>query len=612
MQGHKKHIIFTLLLFWMGGASYAADPLKVTASISHTTIAVNQQLTLTLEYTGEGARQVGNPELPDMGGYLAFLGSGGTSQNIQFINGKMSVSKSTSFLYMATKEGTFTIPPISVTYKGKKVSTKPIDITITKAAATPPPAARSQQRSGTDVDLGDDLFLRAIPNKTTVYPNEPVIVTYRIYLRVNVASYNLTKLSDTEGFWVEDFEMPAQPQIRDQVYNGKKYNVADLKKIAVFPTSAGEKTIGSMGISCDVRVRNQRRQRDIFDSFFDDPFFGRTVRKTIYSQPIKINVVPLPEENKPHDFSGAVGQYELSAGIDKNQVKTNEAITLTVKLSGSGNIKILPMPDVFIPNDFERYDPKLTESINRKNDRVSGYKVHEYVLVPRFAGQQRIRPIRFSYFDPRAKTYKVLSTPEMVIDVEKGETQYAAGGSGFSKEEVRLIGQDIRFIKLDAGTFSRLGYKNYKSALFLVLFFVPMLALAGAAGFRMRRDKLSQNVAYARRSRANKMAKRKLSTAGSVLAESTQKEFYAEISRALTGYVADKLNIPQAGIMSNELDEMLRNKGIESGLSQRYIALIKECDFQRFAPANITEQEMQSFYEEAKKVIIQLEKAFKK
>ncbi|MBN2000814.1 protein BatD [candidate division KSB1 bacterium] len=610
MKGNNRlFIIFTATLLMIWSSCFGAEPLTVTASVSHNVIAVNQQLTLTVEYSGEGAWEVENPELPDMGGYLAFLGSGGTSQNMQFINGKMSRSKSISFLYMATKEGKFTIPVISVTYKNKKATTQPIEITITKAAAVPPQSSSSGSQAGANVDLGDDLFIRAIPNKRTVYPNEPVIITYRIYLQVNVASYNLTKLSETDGFWVEEFEMPAQPQIREEIYNGKKYTVADLKKIAVFPTSAGEKTIGAMGISCDVRVQQQRRQRSIMDSFFDDPFFGRTVRKTIYSQPVKINVIPLPAENKPHDFSGAVGQFNLQASVDKNQVKTNEAITFNVRLSGTGNINTLPMPEVFIPNDFERYDPKATEKINRENNTISGFKAWEYVLVPRFAGQQRIRPVRFSYFDPHDKKYKVLTSPEILIDVAKGETQFAATGSGFSKEEVRLIGQEIRFIKLNAGMFSRLGYKNYTSGLFFVFLFLPMLTLGGAVGFRIRSDKLAKNVAYARRSRANKIAMRRLSKAKNLLHESTQKEFYAEISRSLLGYAADKLNISQAGIISSELYRMLIERGVDSDLLDRYRSLIEECDFQRFAPANITEHEMTTFYEDGKKVIIKLEKA---
>jgi hypothetical protein len=591
-------------------ASAIGQQLSVRAFVDNTAVTLNQQVVFTVELSGEGANNVDEPELPDMAGYLSYLGSGGTSQSIQFINGRMSVSKSFSYFFMAAKEGSFQIPAVKVSYKGNSFSSDPINITITKAAVTAPQPQNRRQPSaainGGDIG-GDEVFIRAIPNKTRVYQNEPVIVTYRLYMRASVNSYNLAKLSETEGFWVEDFDMPAQPAVKDEVFNGKSYRIADLKRIAVFPTSPGPKTIGAMSIICDVRVTT--RQRDVFDSFFDDPFFGRTVRKTISTTPLSIDVLPLPTENRPAPFSGIVGQFDFTASVDKNEVKTNEAITLKMKVSGTGNIRIIPKPVLQVPSDFEQYQPTIQENINRSGNNISGFKTFEYVLVPRFPGQQRIKVSDFSFFDPVARAYKVITSPDILVTVTKGAGEFVSSGSGLSKEEVRLIGQDIRFIKSSPGELYPIGYRNYKTPFYLFMILLPLLAAIGAVGYRSHLEHLNDNVAYARSRRANRLAMQKLSKAKNLLSEKTQKEFYAEVSRSLSGFAADKLNLSAAGIISTDLFEQLRKRGLDASLIDSFISLIKTCDYQRFAPSAVTKTEMEEFYGQAKNTIIKLEKA---
>jgi hypothetical protein len=428
-------------------------------------------------------------------------------------------------------------------------------------------------------------------------------------MTVGVTSYNVTKLPETAGFWVEDFEMNGQPVIRDEVINGVKYRVADIKKVSLFPTSSGKKTIGSIALECDVRVQRRRRSRDIFDSFFDDPFFGRTVRKAIQSDPVSINVQALPAAGRPADFSGAVGSYDISADIDKRKVKTNEAISLKVKITGTGNLKILPTPDVNIPNDFEQYEPTVREVINRSGNSISGSKTFEYVLVPRFPGEQRIKPILFSYFDPRSTSYKTKTTEEIVIDVEKGTGELVSASSGWSKEEVKLIGQDIRFIKMASPRFTQIGYDSYKSPVFLFLAILPLCSLVGAVIYRNHLERLSENVAYARSRQANRLAMKKLAKAKSLISEKSRKEFYAEASRALTGFAADKLNVSAAGIITSELHKKLLAKGLDQKLTQDYIGLIQTCDFQRFSPTRVSQEEMERFYRQAKEAFVRLEKA---
>lgn len=599
-----------LFLAMLWACNLHGQPLTVSMSVDKTSLALNQQLVLTIDLSGEGANSVSAPELPDMGGYLALLGSGGSSQSIQIINGRMSVQKSHTYYYMAVKEGTFQIPSIKVNYKGGTYESNSVTISITKTAAAPTPSRpQSRQSVSPEAGMGGDLFVRAIVNKRRVYQNEPVIVTYRIYTQVNVSSYGVSKLPETAGFWAEDFDQ-GQPQTREEILNGKKYVVADIKKVALFPTSPGNKTIGPLGIDCEVRVQSRRRSNDIFDSFFDDPFFSRTMKKSIFSKPVEIEVLPLPSEGRPASFSGVVGDFKMDANIDKLDVKTNEAVTLKIRISGTGNIKILPQPQVSIPSDFQQYEPKVTESINRQGGVISGNKTFEYVLVPRFPGEQRIKPIEFSYFDPQAGRYRTLFSPEMIIHVTKGAEDFVSVGPGLSKEEVRLVGQDIRFIKLSSPAFRPVGYRFYTSFAFVALAVFPALLLIGSIAYRNHLEKLSGNVAYARSRQANRLAMRRLRKAKGFLDEKTQKEFYAEVSHALIGFAADKLNLPAAGVIATEIEEQFKRHSLDENLIKQYLQLMQVCDYQRFAPTSVSKQEMESLYQQASEAIVKLEKAF--
>jgi len=601
-------LVCTFFLILVAASGLQAEPLSITATVSRTRLAVNQQLALTIELSGDGAQRAEQPELPDMGGYLTFLGSGGTSQNMSFVNGKMSVSKSFTFYYLAAKAGTFTIPPIKVVHKNKTIQSQPITLTITPSSTPPSPDRQKQGR--TDNKNSENLYIRTLVNKKTVFQNEPIVVTYRIYAAVSVTGYSIIKLPETTGFWVEDIEMPPQPEVKEEIINGQRYVTADIKKMTLFPTSPGKRSIGPLSLQCEVKEQTRRRSRDIFDSFFDDGFFGRTVRKTISSPIAEINVKPLPRIDKPDSFSGVVGQFKITASVDKNTVKTDEAVTLTVTLSGVGNIRTLSEPVVQIPPDFEQYEPTISEKIDRTNGVISGSKTFEYVLVPRFPGMQRIKPIEFSYFDPKTKSYKIVRSPELLINVEKGAGQIVrSGGSGLSKEEIKYVGQDIRFIKLVSDDFRPIGDRLYKRDLFFVLLVFPLLLLGIAFSYQKHVEKLSGNIAYARSRKANAMAKKRLSKAKTFLKPDMQKEFFAEVSNALTGFAADKLNLSRAGLISDELEKEFSKRGVSNELTKEYFDLVRMCDFQRFAPATVNAEEMTNSYATAKKLIIKLDKA---
>jgi hypothetical protein len=599
----------------LSAGAFGAD-IEIKTSVDRTKVGLNQNFKIAVDISGAKADNAGNPQMPDISAFAAYMGSSGTSSNIQIINGRMSVSKSHSFTYRAITMGKFTIPGASIKFKGKEYRSKPIQINVVKAATQQPQTQQPQtqqrrtQSPSTNqptaqVD-GNNLQLKATASKRQVYVNEPVILTYKIYTRVSVTQYGIIKLPNTAGFWVEEYDIGNQPQTHEEIINGQKYIVAEIKRMALFPTDAGKKKIGAMEIECNVRVQTKRRS--IFDSFFDDPFFGRSVRKLVNSNPVTINVLPLPADKKPSNYSGLVGNFNITSNVDKKQVKTNEAISLKIQISGSGNIKMIPDPKVELPTDFEQYSPKISEKISRTDRGITGSKTFEYVLVPRYPGVQKIKPIAFSYFDVKAKGYKTIRTKEILVNVEKTGDQFVKITSGHSKEDVKYLGQDIRFIQQGIQNFKKISSHFYKRIFFLLVLVLPLIAVAVSYGHRRHLDKLSGNIAYARSRKANQLAMKQLSKAKKYLSPNTQKQFYAEVSNSLMGFLGDKLNIPAAGIITDEIEVLMKYKNVKDDVIKQYLLCLKMCDYQRFAPSEAQLEEMKIFFDEAKQAIVALEK----
>lgn len=604
-------ILSSILIFSFSSLSLAQN-LELDAYVNRTTVGVNEQFELSVELSGSDANDAPQPAVPDLGDFATYLGSG-SSTNMQIVNGQMSVSKIYTHHFMAVRDGKFQIPPIRLQFKGKEYTTDAIDIEVVKGQTrtTPPPTSGRRTPGESSADLSELLFLKATVNKRQVFQNEPVIVSYKIYTAVSVSNYGISQLPNMVGFWSEEFELPQRPRLYAETVNGRQYKVAEIKKMALFPQGPGNKTIEPMTIECEVQIPRQRRSRDPFNSFFDDPFdsfFNRTVRQTVTSNAISIEVMPLPAVGKPGNFSGAVGNFSLGASVDKNAVKTNEAVTLTVKISGSGNIKIVPQPEINFPVDFEVYDPKIQENINRKGGQISGAKVFEYVMVPRYAGKQVIKPVTLSYFDLSTKTYRTLRTEPLEISVAKGNDEFVSIGAAGSKEDVKLIGQDIRYIQMRMPEFERIDTVFYKKTIFFVLLGFPLVVLAGALGYRRHQEKLSTNVAYARSRKANQMATRRLKKAGQEMKAGNPKAFYAEVSSALMGFIGDKLNVASAGLVTDEVNSMLHQRGIDEETVTNYIACLQTCDYKRFAPSDANNGEMKEFFARAKQAIISLDK----
>jgi len=596
----------TCILFLTPSPGFAQD-FEIKAYVNKSSVGLNQQFELNVELSGSDAQRVPDPEVPVLDAFASYIGTS-NSTNMRFVNGRMSVSKTFTHHFLASTAGKFQIPAITVRYKGETYSTDVIDIEIVKGASPPQRSSRTPGSSNDPQDLSEQLLLKASVDKQRVYQNEPVIISYKIYTAVNVTNYGVSQLPNTVGFWSEEIEMPKRLTAFTEFVNGRRYQVYEIKKTALFPQGPGQKTLEPMVIECEVQVPRRRRSRDIFDSFFDDPFSRNTKRVGIQSNPVAIEVMPLPEKGRPSDFSGAVGRFSITSSVNKTEVKTNEAVTLKVIISGTGNIKIVPQPKIDFASDFEVYDPKISENIKRNSGQVSGSKSFEYVIIPRFPGEQSIKPVTFSYFDLSSKTYRTISTDTKKISVAKGDDQFVNVGIGSSKEDVKFIGQDIRYIKTRIPEFQRKDNVFYKKTFFYVILIFPFIILGTAFAYRAHLDKLSSNVAYARSRKANHMALSRLRDANKQMKANNLSGFYGEVSKALMGFIGDKLNVASAGLITDEVDKMLHVQRIDENTVSSYLDCLKTCDYKRFAPGDSNNMEMNAFFEKAKKAIINLEK----
>jgi hypothetical protein len=577
-----------------------------TASVDRNPVATGDRFTLEFTMTGGGTGGGKNLKLPDLGKFMTLSGPN-QSTSMQIVNGNVSSSVSYSYILQPREPGKFTIGAAAIDVNGKTIHSQPIELTVVKGSAAAKQGAA--QQADADVKVGDNIFLRGIVDRSKVVQGEQVTVTYKIYTRVNIINYAINKLPSMTGFWGEDLQTPQQIQLTNETINGKQYRVGVLKKTALFPTQSGTLEINPLELTCQIQVQNKRRSNDIFDDFFNDPFMGnaRTQNVAIKCDPIRITVLPLPKANVPASFKGAVGKFSLSAAIPKHTIKTNEPLSLKATITGTGNIKILEAPEITLPADFEKYDPKVNETIDRNGSSISGSKTFEWLIVPRYPGEKKIPPLEFSYYDVGKNQYVTAKTDELTIEVEKGSAESASASSGLSKEDVKILNQDIRFIKSSSRDFRRRGEPDVSTTAAAVLVLLPFTAFIGLVVYRRKAIKESADIVSFKSRRAMKIAAKRLKEAKTMLAGSNADAFYTEISRALWTFVADKLGIDRATLSIDTVTETLAGKHLDPVLVARIKECLENCEFARYAPASSHQVEKQKMYDSASSIIVEIE-----
>ncbi|PCJ83021.1 MAG: hypothetical protein COA57_12270 [Flavobacteriales bacterium] len=601
-----KKSIYILFLFFIANYGIAQD-IKLIASVNKNPVATGDRFQVKFELNTSGA----GFKAPDFSSFRVLSGPN-QSSSMQWVNGKMSSSISYSYVLMAIKEGKFTIGSANIKAKGKTYKSDPIEIKVIKGKSVPKQQSRQQtqpkkqQSQSAGNDISRNLFIKLFVDKNKLYQGEQLIATYKIYTRMNIVNNDVAQLPNFNGFWTEDIELPSRATVETELYNGVAYNVATLKKSVLFPQRSGTLEVDPMALNVTVRIQDQSRSRNIFDQVF-----GRykDVKYNIKSNTSKIKVMPLPSSGKPANFNGAVGNFSLTSSLDKDLVKANEAINMKVILRGKGNIKLLKNLNINFPPDFEIYDPKVNDRISATGNGITGKREFEYLLIPRHSGSFTIDPLTFSYFDPEKKKYVQLTSGELNIEVERGTEESSTTYISGSKEDVKFIGKDIRFIKTGSANLKEKGNYFFGSIPYYGLLGAPLLLFMIFVVARKGHESYTSDVVKVKSRQATKVATKRLSAAKKLLKMDQRNAFYEEVFRALYGYFSDKLNLPISELSKENISEIIKNKGIAENLIAELNETLDRCEMARFAPmSDVSEQQV---YDQAVELISKIESGLK-
>ncbi len=596
-----------------------SQDVQFTASAKQT-VAVGETFTLSYSVNKEASGFRG----PNLQGFGVLSGPNtSTSSSIRSVNGRttMTITYSFTYLLQALKEGSFDIAAASVNADGRQYTSNTLNIKVVKnpnvpAGQNPALLNKGQSGGGTATSGGNDVFVKAFASNSNPLQGEGVVITYKIYTKVQISGINISKAPAFPGFWSQNLTKDNDKlQPTTQMINGEQYLVADIRKYSLFALKTGKLVVDPMELTCVAQVRKQTRTRTgdpFFDDFFNDAFFNSgiaNVEKNLKSNPLVINARPLPEEGKPADFSGAVGSYTFRTEVDKTRLKTNEAVTLKCTVSGKGNIQLIDKMNVIVPPDFENYDPKVTSDIQTSAAGVTGNQIFEYLLIPRKPGKFTIKPITFSYYDLDKKRYVTLTSPEFTLEVEKGsgDSQAVMTYSGANKEEIKYIGSDIRHIKDGVIKLNPTGAIFFGSPVFWLSLCIPLglfvlfLILWRKLAARRSDTVLMKNL------KATRIARRHLRKAEEFRKSGKQDEFYVAISQALWGYLSDKFTIPLSDLSISSVRDALLQKNVSEGLITQFIDTLNNTEFARFAPGEKMVN-MERIYNEALEIITKIER----
>lgn len=602
-----------LFVIWMALIAFStqafADKTSFTASAPDV-VVMGDQFRLSYIITSESVKDF---RAPTIKGFEVLMGPSRSQQSsTQIVNGNVSSSSSITFTYilMASSVGEFTIPGATVVADGNQMVSNSVKIKVLpqdKAGSGGGNGTSSRSSSNMNVS-NQDLFITATASKTNVFEQEAFVLTYKIYTRESNLNLNSAKLPDFKGFHSQEIEMTSNSKWTTEHFNGRNYFTTVYRQFVLFPQQTGKLFIEPAQFQMSVGKAVQ--SDDPFDAFFNGGSNVVEVKKSIATPKIAINVNPLPA-GKPSDFSGGVGEFNISSSINSKELKTNDAITIKLVISGTGNLKLISNPEIKFPNDFEVYDPKVDNQVRLTREGLTGNKVIEYLAIPRHAGTFKIPGVSFSYFDIRSKSYKTLKTEDYVINVEKGAGNADQVIANFTnKEDLKVLGEDIRYIKQNDVTLQPKGSFIYGSMTYWLFYIIPGIAFIVFFIVYRKQAAANANVAKMRTKKANKVATKRMKLAGKLLSENKKDAFYDEVLKALWGYISDKLNIPVSRLSKDNIEEKLRNYGVSEELIKEFLNALNDCEFARFAPGD-ENQAMDKVYSSSIEVISKMENSIK-
>ena len=601
----KRYLLVLPLLFitWMVNAQ------TLTANApSQVQNGENFRLTYTVNTSNASDFRIG--EIPEA---LEIITGPYTSQqsNFQMVNGHTSSSSSITYTFIlcANKNGSYTIPAAHVHANGKTITSNPLKVTVSGHAASTGAAPkmhddnddRPQMRSAGSPISGSDLFIKVSANKQRVHEQEPILLTYKVYTLVDLTQLE-GKMPDLTGFHSQEVKMPQQKTFHVENVNGRNYRCVTWSQYVMYPQMTGDLEIPS--ITFNGTVIQQNRNVDPFEAFLNGGSGYVEVKRSIKAPGLKIHVDPLPK--RPDNFSGGVGKFNISAQLNKTEVKANDPITVRVVVGGVGNLKLIKQPVVNFPKDFDKYDPKVTDKTKLTANGVEGNMIYDFLAVPRNQGKYTIPPVEFTYYDVSANAYKTIKTQSFELDVAKGD-----GTGGNSMDFTDEKNQDIHAIKTGKIVRKDAASLFFGSAAYWILLALLLATFIALMIIFRRRAIENADIVKMRGKKANKVANKRLRTAQKLMAAGKQGEFYDEVLRALWGYMGDKLNIPVSELSHDNIADKLAEHHVDEQTVNTFIEALDECEFERYAPGDAAGN-MNKTYESAMTAIEKIEDVMKK
>lgn len=556
-------------------------------------------------------------QVGDFPGFDLLYGpSTSTQSSYSIVNGKSTSSSSMTFSYtlLAKQEGKFQVPAVTIRSGGKTYKSAGANIEVLPSSGNTGGGSAqggqsqggqsrqsvSQHRGGQGGVGKDDLFIAVTANKKKVYEQEAVVVTYKLYTLVNIRQL-AGEMPELDNCHVQELDSKAQMSLKYERYNGRNYGTAVWRQYVLFPQKTGKISIPSVSFDAEVELTNA--SADPFDIFFGGGALTQMVKKTIVAPAVEIEVQALPTP-RPEHFTGAVGHFTMSGTLTPEQLNANDAATLRLVVSGQGNMKLMKAPVVSFPKDFEVYDPKENNKTVMTTSGAKGNVLFDYVVVPRHGGRYSIPPVEFTYFDPDKEAYQTVRTDSFHIAVAKGKETHTTTVQ--HKEDLKVLSSDIHYIKTGEAKVKSQSVNFFMTEKYGIAYGVSLVAFLGILGIFYRKAKENANIAGMRRKRAGKAASKRLKVAAKLLKAHDAGAFYDETLRALIGYAGDKLSLPTEELSKERISEEMLSKGVDAALVERYIRVMNDCEFARFAPGN-PEETMDKIFAEATDVINEME-----
>lgn len=602
---------YFIILAFLTTCIYAQD--VTFTALAPKVVEIGQQFRLIYSVNAQAERFV-PPAIQD---FSILAGpSTSSSSNVSIVNGKVTQYYELKYTYIleAVKEGEFTLPAAEITVDKKKYASNEIKIEVIKGngqqpsgQSTNPVNQQPEETANNGTVSTSDHYLKVIISKSRVKREEHIIATVKLYTRLNITNFGEYKPPTFDGFITERIEVPPLNQLSQENINGKIYFTGIIDKYILYPQKTGEISIKPFELLCYYQTQSRRRSNSIFDEFFGT--YERAQAKA-HSLPVTIRVDALPED-KPLSFDGAIGELKMDVSIDKTRIKTNEAVTLKIKISGNGNLKYINSPKIEFPTDFDVYDPKISDNIKYSENGAIGNKTFEYLIIPRHPGEFTIPKFEFSYFDTRANVYKTLTGGEYKLSVDKssGDTTVALTNA-FTKEDIRFLGKDIRFIKKGTPNLKEKDQFLFGSGSFYLYYIISLMLFGIYIFIRKKNIRENANIQLVRNKKANTFARKRLQKAASFMKQNQKEEFYEELAKGLWGYISDKLSIPAANLSKDNARNQLINKKVDAESIDKILNIIDRCEYARYAPVTENTQ-MDVLYNDSVEIISKLQQQLK-